>query len=219
MKSHRDGDSQVADDLVRLNSFSEAGNFTPIGLDNSLLNRDLEGNSDYFPPAPQTLDHRSAGQYERENVVAPSTGQFQFHSSINTPTSFRPQHLRRFSHLRNEYLPSTEPETSMAGPHSQQVFTSSPSRYTLRPQPGSQLGPSPSQILQPFEESNVRSSPQHLPSYNSVNQLAQHQQLTYPDPQQYSQHPFNFPSYAGLPYLPISQHTSATPRYVIGTVI
>ena len=233
MGSHRNGDSHVADDLLRGNSFGEAETFTSNGLDSSLLNRHPEGNLEYFPSAsrfPQTNigqdngipslnDRLRAQQYQRGIVVAPSPQEFAANFAINTPTPLRPQHPRRFSHLRNEYLPGAGSETSMAGPHSQQVYTSSPSRYTLRPQPGSQPGPTPPQVLQPFQESNLRSSLRQLPGYNTVNQMAQHQQSTYPEPQQYSQHPYSFSSYAGLPYQPMSQQAPATPQYVIGPVV
>ncbi len=233
MKSHRINDSKVSGSLLGLNPFSEAGNFTPSGLDNTLLNREIEGNSDYFPPASETSqakhgqyngfpsmdDQLYAQQYQEGIVLAPPPVHLASYAAINTTTSLRPQHFRRLSNLRHEYLPCTEAETSMAGPNSRQVYTSSPSRYTLRPQQGSQSGPGLTQVLQPFQESNMRSSSQQLPGYNSVNQLLQHQQLTYPDPQQFSQHPLSFSSYAGPSYQPISQHSSATPRYVIGTVI
>lgn len=219
MKSLGNGDSQVAGDLLSLNPFGEAGSFTSSGLDDSLLNRHLEGNSDSSLASQflQTGYGQNNGTLFLNDhyCVVPSASNL----SINTLVSSRPQHSRRLSHLRNEYLPSTEAEAPMAGLHSQQVYTSSPSRYTLRPQQGLQPGPGSSQILQPFQESNLRSSMPQLPSYTSINQMTQHQQRKYPDPETYAQHPSSLSSLVGHSYQPIKQHTSATPWYVIGTAV
>lgn len=188
-------------------------------LDSSSMNNGLEVNSNTSLPTSafthnnnQTFvgmnDRRSAQQQQQEIVVAPQVAP---KLAINTSIP-RPQHQRRSSHLRNEYNPGVEFGTSMAGPPARQVFTSSPGRYSLHPQPGSRSGP---QLLQPFQESNLRSSFQQIPNYSSFNQMTRYQQSMYPDPQRLSQNPFGFSTYPGQSHQPMHQFGSSTPRYVV----
>lgn len=159
-------------------------------------------------------DRRSAQQQQRQQqqeiVVAPQAAP---KLAINT-TIPRPQHLRRSSNLRNEYIPGAEFCNSMAGHPSHQVFTSSPSRYSLHPQSGSRSGPTPPQLFQPFQESNLRSSFQQVPNYNPFNQITRYQHSMYPDPQPLSQNLFGFSTFPGQSHQPMHHDVSSTPRYV-----
>lgn len=217
--------SQVMNETTSGTLSGEAGNFTQDQSKNTPLNRGFERS---FTPVASTskilqrkeyqvddLNGQHWTQLHQQNFVSSrSPQQLASNIALNTPLPLRPQHLRRFSNLRNEYIPSAEPDSSMAGHQPQPVYTSSPARYTLRPHSGPQSGSMPTQVLQPFQESNLRSSLQQLPGYETINQMAQDQQWTYLDPQEASQHPFSFSSLASLPAQPVFQHTSATPQYV-----
>lgn len=191
---------------------SSVNNGLGLGSNTSSPTSAFTYNSDHNQMFLGVNDRRSAQQQQQQQeiIVAPQVAP---RLAINTTTA-RPQHLRRSSNLRNEYVPSAEFGTSMAGPPSHQVFTSSPARYSLHPQSGSRSGATPPQLLQPFQESNLRSSFQQLPSYNSFNQVSRYQQSMYPDPQPLSQNPFDFSTFPGQSRQLMHHYNSSTPRYV-----
>lgn len=109
----------------------------------------------------------------------------------------RPQLISRpSSHLRNEIFPERPigASASMADHHKNfQRMNSSPANYSIQIQPG----PMAQQALQPFHESNVRSSLHQVPSYGVTQHMSQDRSVSqYPDPQNYSlQNPFSDHSY------------------------
>ena len=167
----------------------------------------------------ETVSMMNAHNEHQHRALSSSTGMHTGFSHVassnaivNTnPTSIathrsRPSMTRPSSLLRNEYRPETPPigsSSTMAGHAHPQAFTSSPSRYVLRAQPG----PLPSQTIQPFQESNMRSSYHQHRTYNTIHQLGYDPnfQVTqsqphsaYPDPRHYAHNPSSQASYGLL---------------------